>query len=232
VKKILVLVIIFVFCVANPSFAVEENPNEDLLLKQGAQIFEERCMICHGVNGDGDGLLADSLNPKPRVFTDPLEMVDVNWGRMWHAIEDGRPGTAMPSFREALTNKEKEAVLTYVKSFLGGEEQYEINLCLTCQITFYTDELELVIKVQEKEGKESDWLEVKKEQSKITMGIGEEFQLMMHSLMKEKNSNTIRYFALATDKNGKVLASYTIRVHSNLVGTYNMESKYSFLPLS
>lgn len=33
-------------------------------------IFEQRCQLCHGANGTGDGAAAANLNPKPRNYTD------------------------------------------------------------------------------------------------------------------------------------------------------------------
>ena len=33
-------------------------------------IYQERCSLCHGANGRGDGPGAAALNPKPRNYTD------------------------------------------------------------------------------------------------------------------------------------------------------------------
>ena len=34
------------------------------------QIFTQRCTVCHGASGKGDGAGASALNPKPRDYTD------------------------------------------------------------------------------------------------------------------------------------------------------------------
>jgi uncharacterized membrane protein len=34
------------------------------------EIFESRCVMCHGLNGRGDGAAAAAMNPKPRNYTD------------------------------------------------------------------------------------------------------------------------------------------------------------------
>lgn len=38
---------------------------------EAKQIFDSRCVACHGANGLGDGVAAASLNPKPRAYSDP-----------------------------------------------------------------------------------------------------------------------------------------------------------------
>ncbi len=37
---------------------------------QAEQIFSQRCSVCHGMDGKGDGPGAAALNPKPRNYTD------------------------------------------------------------------------------------------------------------------------------------------------------------------
>ena len=37
---------------------------------EAKSIFTQRCVLCHGANGLGDGVAGKSLNPKPRNWTD------------------------------------------------------------------------------------------------------------------------------------------------------------------
>ena len=39
--------------------------------EQALSIFAERCAVCHGVDGDGAGPAAASMNPKPADFRSP-----------------------------------------------------------------------------------------------------------------------------------------------------------------
>jgi mono/diheme cytochrome c family protein len=39
--------------------------------KQGKDIYEDRCQMCHGPKGDGNGPAAAAFHPKPANFTDP-----------------------------------------------------------------------------------------------------------------------------------------------------------------
>ena len=38
---------------------------------EGKTLFENKCQICHGSNGRGDGPAAPALNPRPTDFMDP-----------------------------------------------------------------------------------------------------------------------------------------------------------------
>jgi len=39
-------------------------------LTEAKTIFTQRCAVCHGMGGQGDGVGAAALNPKPRNYTD------------------------------------------------------------------------------------------------------------------------------------------------------------------
>ena len=52
--------------------------------------------MCHGELGDGEGFLAAGLLPKPRDFTDFMQMNTVPDMAIVNAIRDGLPGTSMP----------------------------------------------------------------------------------------------------------------------------------------
>lgn len=38
--------------------------------EEASKIYKERCTVCHGSTGAGDGVGAAALNPKPRAFGD------------------------------------------------------------------------------------------------------------------------------------------------------------------
>ncbi|MBM4280681.1 MAG: cytochrome c [Deltaproteobacteria bacterium] len=37
---------------------------------EAEQVFTQRCVTCHGAGGNGDGVAAAALNPKPRAYSD------------------------------------------------------------------------------------------------------------------------------------------------------------------
>ncbi|MEE2786407.1 MAG: c-type cytochrome [Myxococcota bacterium] len=50
--------------------ALRTPPIIDQVGGRAAQIFRQRCVSCHGLSGDGQGVAARSLPVKPRAFTD------------------------------------------------------------------------------------------------------------------------------------------------------------------
>ena len=54
-----------------------------------ADIFESRCIACHGAEGRGDGPAASNLNPKPLNFHNPLWQKSINDATIARAIVFG-----------------------------------------------------------------------------------------------------------------------------------------------
>lgn len=50
--------------------AVTAKPSAASGKSAANKIFKERCVVCHGQDGKGDGPGAAALNPKPRNYTD------------------------------------------------------------------------------------------------------------------------------------------------------------------
>lgn len=95
-------------------------------LKLGRQVYSNYCAGCHGENGDGNGPAAKFLNPKPRDFhAGRLKFAAVASGEAprdedyFRVISHGLSGTAMPAFK-LLPERERAAVITYIKTFYEG----------------------------------------------------------------------------------------------------------------
>jgi cytochrome c oxidase cbb3-type subunit 2 len=84
--------------------------------------YKALCARCHGEKGDGNGPVAETLLPRPRIFTNAPFF---NWlpeERAWRAIRDGVPGTAMPPFGKLLDEKQAQALFAYVRTtFIGAQ---------------------------------------------------------------------------------------------------------------
>ncbi|HEX5433980.1 MAG TPA: cytochrome c [Candidatus Angelobacter sp.] len=76
----------------------------------GADIFREKCSMCHGVDGKGYAAI------KTPDFTDPKWQAAHPDKELKDAIENGVKGTAMVSFKEKLSQQEIAAVLKYIRS--------------------------------------------------------------------------------------------------------------------
>jgi mono/diheme cytochrome c family protein len=54
-------------------------------------IYEQRCVVCHGATGKGDGAGAANLNPKPRSFGDAAWQKSVEDESIRKVIVGGGP---------------------------------------------------------------------------------------------------------------------------------------------
>jgi high-affinity iron transporter len=64
----------------------------------GGAIFAADCALCHGAKGDGRGQRREAMNPPPANLTLPPWSEAGNAPKVFLAIKNGVPGTAMPSW--------------------------------------------------------------------------------------------------------------------------------------
>ncbi len=86
-------------------------------LKKAYCIFKERCAMCHGKSGRGDGKMSKNLNPKPANLRDGKFKHGSSDGEIFHIIKEGVEGTAMPSFESSLKEREIWDIVNLVKTF-------------------------------------------------------------------------------------------------------------------
>ncbi len=83
------------------------------LLEIGRVSFKLNCASCHGPRGEGDGVSAASLDPKPRNFvTEPLQH-GATVAQIFRTLGEGVAGTAMIAFT-FLPEEERWALAYYV----------------------------------------------------------------------------------------------------------------------
>jgi mono/diheme cytochrome c family protein len=99
-----------------------ENIIAEATMKRARVIYQERCAACHGDKGDGNGLGAFAVKPKPRDYTDPEWQKTVNDEELSTAIVRG--GTAvgksymMPANRDLKSKPDVvEAIVAIVRAF-------------------------------------------------------------------------------------------------------------------
>ena len=80
----------------------------------GNKVYADRCVLCHGPEGKGDGVAAAGLNPKPRNHTDGSYMKTRTDAELIQVIKTGKGG--MPAWGTVLTEQEIQAVLKHVRS--------------------------------------------------------------------------------------------------------------------
>ncbi len=100
-------------------------PRSDIWIGYGKQVYERRCMPCHGVKGDGNGWAATFLyNQRPRNFTFGEFKFRLTKGPLptdadlLRTISRGVRGTAMPAWYE-LPIDDRLAVIQYIKYVLA-----------------------------------------------------------------------------------------------------------------
>jgi mono/diheme cytochrome c family protein len=106
-----------------PREALKGRDVESSRLAEGKKIYEEYCVGCHGVKGDGKGVAARFLDPAPRDFTSGIfKFAAVPSGQLprdedlLRTLRHGLPGSSMPSW-QLLSEQERLSVLAYIKTF-------------------------------------------------------------------------------------------------------------------
>jgi len=92
-------------------------------LYRGKEIFLERCVGCHGPNGDGKGPGAKFMAPPPADFTSADDACcggDTGPGDFYYRILRGWPGTGMENFGERLSVDDIWRVVLFVKTIPNG----------------------------------------------------------------------------------------------------------------
>lgn len=105
----------------------------------GRQLYEQHCMVCHGVNGKGDGPLADDLKVRPADLTEYSRRRDGKFPEVEaREIIDGRRrvrghgGTEMPiwgrvfargTFGEVEVDAKLDALVAYLRSIQVGPQK-------------------------------------------------------------------------------------------------------------
>jgi mono/diheme cytochrome c family protein len=95
---------------------------DDAVLSRGRVVYRERCAICHGIDGRGDGEGVYLLLAPPRDlhagrfrFVSTWEHVATDED-LFETITRGLPGSQMPSF-ERLAEPDRRALVAAVKAF-------------------------------------------------------------------------------------------------------------------
>ena len=89
----------------------------------GRVLYGRWCAMCHGETGAGDGPMGERLDPRPRDLTAALYQIRTTASGELPADEDvrrvideGIPGTAMPGWKNRLSDRERDSLVQYVKT--------------------------------------------------------------------------------------------------------------------
>jgi mono/diheme cytochrome c family protein len=94
---------------------------------QGEAIYKALCLRCHGEKGDGQGPIAEHLDPFPRDLTKSGFMNSKSEGRLVASIRNGVLGTSMPAWGKLLSEEQAKTVLGYVQTTFTKEPRRELK---------------------------------------------------------------------------------------------------------
>lgn len=85
--------------------------------ERGQAIYLERCAVCHGPQGRGDGPEAPFLSPRPASLISAGSSVKPDT-ELLAVIANGKPRTAMPAWKDRLSEEQRRDVLAYIRSLI------------------------------------------------------------------------------------------------------------------
>jgi len=97
-------------------------------VKDGAKIYFENCVFCHGDRFKGKGIFAHGFNPPPADFADPTTIAMLQESFVFWRISTGGPGlpnestpwdSAMPKWEDMLSEQDRWKVAMYLYDATG-----------------------------------------------------------------------------------------------------------------
>jgi len=82
--------------------------------KVGHEIYQKYCYVCHGVEGDGDGIMINLIGISPMDHTNPNEANSLTNKDIINSVLNGK-GRFMPAWKGILTQEDAEALVSYIR---------------------------------------------------------------------------------------------------------------------
>lgn len=92
----------------NPVAATEAS------VREGARMYRQLCLICHGEKGDGHGPWRDRMATDPSDFTDARRMGVMTDGELFWRLSKGRG--LMPGFEKQLNERQRWNLANYLRT--------------------------------------------------------------------------------------------------------------------
>ena len=131
IKKILVpgLLGISSAAIALPPLAIEAYPEtylkptvpfDAISISNGAQLFAEQCISCHGPQGKGTQPVADPEARDPTDLLTQQHTAKYTVGNVFHQLTHGIPGTAMPGFSAIMSEEDRWDLINFLHALSRG----------------------------------------------------------------------------------------------------------------
>jgi cbb3-type cytochrome c oxidase subunit III len=80
----------------------------------GMKLYQKYCTVCHGEEGEGDGIMTELMGIGPMDHTNPNETNRLNNMQLIKSILDGQ-GRYMPAWRGIISQSDIEALVSYIR---------------------------------------------------------------------------------------------------------------------
>lgn len=80
----------------------------------GLKLYQKYCQVCHGPEGEGDGIMTKIMGIHPMDHTNPNETNRLDNEEIVKSILDGK-GNYMPAWRGILHQTDVEALVSYIR---------------------------------------------------------------------------------------------------------------------
>jgi len=80
----------------------------------GLRLYQKYCQVCHGTEGEGDGIMTKLMGMTPMDHTNPNVTNRLDNQELARSILDGK-GTYMPAWRGILSQDDVEALVSYIR---------------------------------------------------------------------------------------------------------------------
>lgn len=101
--------------------SLPERPYNPVSFSRSDELYVENCQRCHGAFGTGTGPESLEHQPRPRNLRNRPYFNNYPDERIFRAVHDGIPGTAMPAFRDHLDTRDLWGLVDKVKTFSRGQ---------------------------------------------------------------------------------------------------------------
>lgn len=80
----------------------------------GYGLYQKYCVVCHGEDGDGEGIMTKLMDISPTDHSSPSAMNVVSNAELMETIQYGK-GEFMPGWKDILSEPEIEALISYIR---------------------------------------------------------------------------------------------------------------------
>lgn len=137
-RRILIptLLVVLSLAIALPPLAIDAYPEtyrstpvpfDVISISNGAALYAQNCVSCHGPQGKGNGIVAKTFNPPPADLLTEPHTARHTAGDFFHWLTYGIKNTGMPGFSGNLSEEDRWDVVNYMHGMSRGYQGRLLN---------------------------------------------------------------------------------------------------------